>query len=331
MDKKAFAVFLIVSSLAIAAIAFYVLAGVGSMSAPVRNFILPRRLMEILAIFLVSVSVAYSSVIFQTITNNRILTPAVIGFESVYMFVQTVIVFASPQIFILGGQIQGAYFITAKPNFILSIVVMMLFSLLLYNLMFKKGEGRNIYFLLLVGMILGTMFTSLTTFMQMLIDPSEFLIVQGRILASFNAINQALVLISVAAVGLTVLYSLPIAKYLDVMLLGRETAISLGVNHSALSKRFLFIIAVLVSVSTALVGPVTFLGVLVTNLTYQLIKSHKHVYIIPTCVAVTTVALVGGQFLVSRVFNFSTTLSIIINFVGGIYFIYLLLRENKSW
>jgi len=321
-DKKARVIFFMVSFIAVAAIGVYVLDGVGSMSDRARQFILPRRLMEVLAIFLVSVSVAYSSVIFQTITNNRILTPGVIGFESVYMFIQTVIVFLFT---------SGSYFITATPNFLLSVAVMMLFSLLIYQVMFKKGEGKNIYFLLLVGMILGTMFTSLTTFMQMLIDPSEFLIVQARMFATFNAINQALILISVVAVGLTVLYSLPMVRYLDVMSLGRETAIGLGVSHSKLSKRFLFVIAVLVSVSTALVGPVTFLGVLVTNLTYQLIKSHKHVYIIPTCVAVTTVALVGGQFLVSRVFNFSTTLSIIINFIGGIYFIYLLLRENKSW
>ncbi|MDR0513342.1 MAG: iron chelate uptake ABC transporter family permease subunit [Treponema sp.] len=322
MDKKAFTTFLIVAFLALSAVALYVLIGVTSMTVPVRNFILPRRLMEILAIFLVSVSVAYSSVIFQTITNNRILTPAIIGFESVYMFVQTVIVFVFS---------SGTYFITATPNFILSIAVMMLFSLLLYSLMFKKGEGKNIYFLLLVGMILGTMFSSLTTFMQMLIDPSEFLIVQARIFASFNAINQALVFVSLGAVALTILYSLPMTKYLDVMLLGRETAMSLGVNYSALSKRFLFIIAVLVSVSTALVGPVIFLGILVTNITYQLIKTHKHSYIIPTCVAVTVLTLVGGQYLVARVLNFSTTLSIIINFAGGVYFIYLLLRENKSW
>jgi len=322
VDKKAFTTFLIVAFLALSAVALYVLIGVTSMTVPVRNFILPRRLMEILAIFLVSVSVAYSSVIFQTITNNRILTPAIIGFESVYMFVQTVIVFVFS---------SGTYFITATPNFILSIAVMMLFSLLLYSLMFKKGEGKNIYFLLLVGMILGTMFSSLTTFMQMLIDPSEFLIVQARIFASFNAINQALVFVSLAAVSLTILYSLPMTKYLDVMLLGRETAMSLGVNYSALSKRFLFIIAVLVSVSTALVGPVIFLGILVTNITYQLIKTHKHSYIIPTCVAVTVLTLVGGQYLVARVLNFSTTLSIIINFAGGVYFIYLLLRENKSW
>jgi iron complex transport system permease protein len=322
VDKKAFTTFLIVAFLALSAVALYVLIGVTSMTVPVRNFILPRRLMEILAIFLVSVSVAYSSVIFQTITNNRILTPAIIGFESVYMFVQTVIVFVFS---------SGTYFITATPNFILSIAVMMLFSLLLYSLMFKKGEGKNIYFLLLVGMILGTMFSSLTTFMQMLIDPSEFLIVQARIFASFNAINQALVFVSLGAVALTILYSLPMTKYLDVMLLGRETAMSLGVNYSALSKRFLFIIAVLVSVSTALVGPVIFLGILVTNITYQLIKTHKHSYIIPTCVAVTVLTLVGGQYLVARVLNFSTTLSIIINFAGGVYFIYLLLRENKSW
>ncbi|HLR71870.1 MAG TPA: iron ABC transporter permease, partial [Pseudogracilibacillus sp.] len=43
------------------------------------------------------------------------------------------------------------------------------------------------------------------------------------------------------------------------------------------------------------------------------------------------IALLGGQFIVEKVFTFQTTLSVIINFVGGIYFIYLLLKENKSW
>jgi len=42
------------------------------------------------------------------------------------------------------------------------------------------------------------------------------------------------------------------------------------------------------------------------------------------------VALVGGQWMVERIFNFDTTLSVIINFVGGVYFIYLLLKESRS-
>lgn len=295
----------------------YMFTGVGTRP----DYVIPRRFRSLLVMTLVSICIAYSSIIFQTITNNRILTPGVIGFESIYMFIQTFIVYK------LGS---GSYFITGNTNFIISVIAMMFFSILLFKFMFKR-ENQNIYFLLLVGMIMGTMFSSLTSFMQMVMDPSEFLIVQNNMFASFSTVNLSLLRISLVLVIITILYSLNLFKYLDVLSLGKETAIGLGVNHASISKQFLIVIAILVSVSTALVGPITFLGVLVSNLTYEFVKTYKHLYIIPICICITIICVVGGQYLVSLVFNFSTTLSVLVNFIGGIYFMHLLLKENRSW
>jgi len=308
---KLFLLFILVVS----AVIIYIYEGVG----PNPGFTIPRRTSQALAMCIVAIAIAYSSVIFQTITNNRILTPAVIGFEAVYMFIQTVIVFVFS---------AGSHFITGIPNFLLSISVMMLFSLVIYSIMFKK-DGQNILFLLLIGMVLGTMFSSLTSYLQIMIDPSEFFIIQSRMFASFNSINLNLLYISILMVVLAILPTIKYIRYLDVISLGKENAISLGINHARLSKCFLIVIAVLVSVSTALVGPVTFLGVMVANITYNYIKTYKHAYILPTCCLITILALVGGQYLVARVLNFSTTLSVIINFCGGLYFLILLLKENK--
>jgi len=91
------------------------------------------------------------------------------------------------------------------------------------------------------------------------------------------------------------------------------------------------IVAVLTSISTALAGPVTFLGLLVANLSYEYLKTYRHRELILGAILISIIALVGGQWIVERVFAFSTTLSVIINFIGGIYFIYLLLKENRSW
>jgi len=307
---------MIVILLALTAVAFYMFEGIG----PRPDFVLPRRAAQVMSMTLVGLAIAYSSIIFQTITNNRILTPAVIGFESVYMFIQTaIVIFFS----------AGSYFITGIPNFLLSVGVMMAFSLIIYSIMFRK-EGQNILFLLLVGMVLGTMFSAATSYLQMIIDPSEFFIVQNRMFASFNSINQDLTIISAVLVIITISATLPFVKYLDVISLGREHAVSLGINFTGLSKGFLIAIAVLVSVSTALVGPITFLGVLVANITYQYIKTYKHTYILPTCIAITITALVGGQYIIARLLNFSATLSVIINFIGGLYFLFLLLKENKK-
>ena len=207
---------------------------------------------------------------------------------------------------------------------------MIVFSLILYQFLFK-GENNNIYFLLLIGMILGTFFSSFTDFMQVLIDPNEFSIAQDRMFASINNVNTDLVFLSVIIIILVMLYFIRLYKYLDVLALGKDDAINLGVPYNYVVKRLLVVVAILISVSTALIGPITFLGLLVVNVAYELMKTYRHFYIILGSVFISIIALLGGQFLVEKVFSFSTPISVIINFVGGVYFIYLLLKENKSW
>jgi iron complex transport system permease protein len=195
-------------------------------------------------------------------------------------------------------------------------------------MIYKKGKD-NIYLLLLVGIILGTLFSSLSSFMQLLIDPNDFFIVQGKMFATFNKINTTLLWPSAITLIIILFFGFRMTKYLDVIALGREQAINLGLNYNALVKLFLVIIAILVSISTALVGPITFLGLLVTNLTYELFKTHKHSIIISACFIVSAIALLAGQFIMERILNLSTPLSAIINMVGGLYFIYLLLKVRK--
>ncbi|MDS8740903.1 ABC transporter permease, partial [Streptococcus pneumoniae] len=59
-------------------------------------------------------------------------------------------------------------------------------------------------------------------------------------------------------------------------------------------------------------------------------RSYKHSVVIAGASIISIVALVGGQWVVEHVFTFNTTLSVIINFIGGVYFIYLLLKESRS-
>jgi iron complex transport system permease protein len=285
------------------------------------GYILPSRAIKIVAIIVTGSAIAFSTVIFQTITNNRILTPSIIGLDSLYMLIQTLIIFlfGSMNILILNKNI----------NFLLSVVLMMVFASLLFKLLFRK-EGQNIYFLLLIGLIFGTLFGSLSSFMEMLIDPNEFQVVQDRMFASFNNVNTDVLLISIAAFAIVLVYAWKYIKYLDVLSLGRDHAINLGVDYDYIVKRLLIVISILVSISTALVGPITFLGLLVVNVAHEFLKTYRHSYLISGSIFISIIALVGGQLIVEHVFTFSTSISVIINFIGGVYFIYLLLKERKS-
>ncbi|KIL42686.1 iron chelate uptake ABC transporter family permease subunit [Jeotgalibacillus soli] len=284
------------------------------------DYILPRRGIKIVAIVITGGTIAISTVIFQTITNNRILTPSILGLDSLYMLLQTTV------IFLIGS--QSATIMNKNVNFLLSVIVMVLFSGILYRLLFKR-EGQNIYFLLLLGLIFGTFFSSISTFMQVLIDPNEFQIVQDKMFASFNNIHTDLVWLSIVIIGIGILYVWPYLKYLDVLSLGKEQAINLGVDYDHVVKRLFLVIALFISIATSLVGPITFLGLLVANLTYEVMKTFRHSYLLVASVFLSIIALFGGQLLVEHVFTFSTTLSVIINFVGGVYFLYLLLKERK--
>ncbi|PLT33953.1 iron chelate uptake ABC transporter family permease subunit [Bacillus sp. V5-8f] len=286
------------------------------------GYVLPNRSIKILALVLTGAAIAFSTVVFQTITNNRILTPGIIGLDSLYMLIQTFLIFAfgASDLSVMNKSI----------NFLVSVGLMVLFAGVLYKFLFKR-EGQNIYFLLLVGLVMGTLFQSFSSFMQVIIDPNEFQIIQDRMFASFNNINTDLLILSFVLMVAVFIYFWKFVKFLDVLSLGKEQAINLGVDYNYVVKRLLIVVAILISIATALVGPITFLGLLVVNVAYQFIKTYQHTYLILSSIFISIIALVGGLLIVERVFTFSTTLSVIINFIGGAYFIYLLLKENKSW
>ncbi|MGG7177866.1 iron chelate uptake ABC transporter family permease subunit [Clostridium paraputrificum] len=284
------------------------------------EYLISKRVPKIIAIIISGGAVAFSSIIFQTISNNRILTPSVLGLDAVYSFFQTVVVF------IFGS---SSILMTNKNlNFLVSLVGMLLISSLLYLIVFKK-KSTSIMYLLLVGLIVGTLFNSMTSFLQVLIDPNEYLSLQAKLIASFNNVNTDIIFIAILILLLMIPFIYDELKLLDVMSLGKEQAINLGVNYDKVMKKLLVVVAILTAMSTALVGPITFLGLIVVNVTYQLIKSFKHKYLITASILISISSLIIGLIIVERIFEFNTTLSVIINFVGGLYFLYLLLKESK--
>ncbi|MCL2176758.1 MAG: iron chelate uptake ABC transporter family permease subunit [Firmicutes bacterium] len=287
------------------------------------RFSLENRYPTIFAIIIVAVCVGYSTVIFQTVTGARILTPGVLGFENVYMFIQTALVF------LMASQFVGVvYVLEGNANYAFSVVLMVIFSLLVFLPLLTRGS-KGVFILLLVGIILSTLFASLTSYMMLLIDPNDFDIIQGRMFASFTNPNLSVMIGATVAAVLAILFT-PSTRVLDVLSLGRENAIGLGINHKIVVLRILVIVSILVAVSTVLVGPIMFLGLLAANLAYQLIKNFRHKYTIPAAILVAAIFVALGQFLIYHIVTMQMQLPVIINLVGGVYFIFLLLRERKK-
>lgn len=299
----------------LAAIAAFMFVGiVGSW-----EFALSRRVQRVAALILVGHAIALSTVLFQTVTNNRILSPSIMGFDSLFLLIQTGIVF------FFGA--SSLALLNANVKFGLEVLVMVGFAVGLFSWLFR---GRNdLYVMVLVGIVLGTVFSSLTLLVSRMIDPNDYLTLQDAFFASFNTIDANLLAIGTVIIAVATLLSIRLFGQLDVVALGRNHAINLGVNHRRVVNISLIAIAVLVSVSTALVGPMTFLGLLVANLARQMMGTFRHHWVVPAASLLGVVALVAGQFILEHVFGFNTALSIIINFVGGIYFIAMLIQEAR--
>lgn len=285
------------------------------------SYAFPKRVDRVLAMVITAIAIAYATVMFQTVTRNRILTPSMIGVDSMYEVVQTVI------FFFLGS--ASVFVVDRYLNFGTSIIAMVVFALILYRFLFR-ADKYPIFLLLLAGMIIGTLLGSLVSFLQVLIDPVEYLSLQNKLFASFTNVKSELVLISAVILIACFVYGAFMMKDLDVMNLGRDNAMNLGVNYDKIVLKVLILASILLATSTALVGPITFLGLIVANLAYQFLVTYKHSMLILGASLISIIALVGGQFLVLHVFELSTTISVIINFVGGIYFIYLLLKQSKG-
>lgn len=285
------------------------------------NFILHYRGTRLLGMLLVAVTMGLATVVFQTITHNRILTPSLMGFDVLYVLVHA-----------LALLFWGTAFGTVWPpelRFIFEVAVMVAIALLFFRWLFS-GAVRGLHLLILLGMLGGLLFRELADLALRLFDPSEFSIQQGSGVARFNRINLQLLWVGWGAVLLCTGLLFALRRQLDVLSLGRDLAINLGLPYNKTVTFLMLMICVLVSISTALVGPMLFFGLLMANLAYWITGSHQHRWTLPASVLAGVVCLVGGQVLFEHLLKTSLPLAMMIELCGGVLFIALLLRGVKQ-
>ncbi|PHV34204.1 iron ABC transporter permease [Janthinobacterium sp. BJB312] len=285
------------------------------------DYIIPKRLSRLAAIAIGGVCVAVSSIVFQTIAGNRILTPAVMGYEAVYLLLQSLL--------ILAMGMHSVVLLGQNGNFVLSIALMLAYSWAIHYWLFRDGKN-NVYFLLLLGFVLTMVIGTFTQFIQLRISPGEFAILQGFSQASFNKAQPAQLLTSALLAGAACVAVLKTLPALDVLALGREQAISLGIDYRRMVRLQLALIAVLVAVSTSLLGPTAFMGIFVANTTYALARTARHRATLPLGCAIAIAIFLLAQLLVEHVFNYRTTVGILVNLVCGAYFLALMVRTRGT-
>ncbi|EFW38052.1 iron chelate uptake ABC transporter, FeCT family, permease protein [Treponema phagedenis F0421] len=282
--------------------------------------VVKRRMIAVTAMIIAATCHGLSTVAFQSVTNNRIITPSLLGFEALYSAIHT------STIFFFG--ITGLMQFTGMYAFIIQIVIMVGVCILLYGFLLS-GKYGDLQLMLLVGVILGTGLRSISAFMRRLLAPSEFDILQARLFGSVNNADPVYFHVAIPLVLVTSILLLFYSKKLNALSLGKDICTNLGIPHKRCVIYTLILVSILMSVSTALVGPITFLGFLVAALTYQIAPTYDHRYVFPMVLAVSYTVLTGAYFLMYHIFSAQGVVSLIIELFGGLAFLIVILRKGK--
>lgn len=285
------------------------------------DFALQLRGKKLLALITVGYAIGVSTLLFQTLTHNPILTPSLLGFDSLYVLIQSCLVF------FLGALSYS----TTSPllKFGFELVLMIAASLLLFRLLFTK-TSQDLTRLILVGVVFGILFRSLSSLIARLINPDDFMTIQDSSYASFNTVNFTLLMVSIAICIISAFIVWRWRHSFDVLMLGRPQAINLGINYQRLSFGMLTVIAVLVATSTVLVGPLYFFGLLVCAITNRICQQMYHSERLILVTLVGSICLILGQTIFEQLLGMAGVLMVVIELLGGIVFLLLIFSYYRQ-
>ena len=255
------------------------------------------RTPKLIAMLITAFAIGSASIVFQSIINNTIVTPCLLGMDQLYSLIHTAVFFVAG---------SGSFLaVNANAAFAVDLAIMGAVATVIYSYLFQK-TNHNVLYVLLIGTVLTSFFSSIQTTLTRVMDPNEYDTLLTDLVASFSNVNSA------------------------ILTLGKDQAINLGVDYDRCIRRLLLGVTLYIATATAMVGPLAFLGLIIANLSRQFLRTYRHSQLITGSVLFGMTVLIGGQLLVERVFVYSVPVSVFITVGGGVYFLYLLLTQRKA-
>ena len=283
------------------------------------GYILSLRIPTLVVMIIAAFAIGSATLIFQSIINNRIVTPCLLGMNAMYTLVHTAVVFVAGSRSILATN--------ANLSFAVDLTVMAVVATFVYSHVFRKVKN-NVLYILLIGTVLSSFMGSVQSTMIRVMDPNEYDALLITLVADFNHVNVEVIVFSIMLLISLAVYLWKDLMLLDVITLGKDQAINLGVDYDRTIRRLLLGVVLCIAIATAMVGPISFLGLMIANLARQFLKTYKHRYLIFASAFMGMIALVGGQLISQHVFHYEVPISTFITIGGGIYFLYLLLFKK---
>ncbi len=307
--------------LSLVAIAAYLLVDLNFSNSMLMNYALSLRAPRLIAMLIAACAIGGATIVFQSIIKNNIVTPCLLGMNSMYTLIHTAVYF------VLGS--SSILVVNANYAFMVDLVIMAVLATFVYSYLFKK-TNYNVLYVLLIGTVLTSLFGSIQNTLTRVMDPNEYDSLLATLVASFSNVNSKILLSGAVFLICVVFLLRRQLALLDVITLGKDPAINLGVDYDKTIRALLLGVVLCIAIATAMVGPISFLGLILANLSRQLLKTYKHSQLILGSVLFGMIVLVAGQLIVEHVFIYAIPVSVFITVFGGLYFLYLLLKSGPQ-
>lgn len=312
---------IILAVIALACAVAYLFVAVKFDNPKLFHYAMKIRIPKLIVMLITAFAIGGASIIFQSIINNTIVTPCLLGMNSLYTLIHTVVYF------FFGS--SSIFAVNANASFAMDLLLMGITATFIYSYLFKK-TNHNVLYVLLIGTVLTSFFSSIQETLTRVMDPNEYDTLLSTLVASFNNINTEVIAFSVIILAVLIFVLKDDLALLDVLTLGKDQAINLGVDYDRSIRHLLLGVTICIAVATAMVGPISFLGLIIANLSRQFLKTYRHSLLVLGTTLFGMIVLIGGQCIVERVYVYSVPISVFISVGGGIYFLYLLLKNRRS-
>ena len=277
------------------------------------QILLISRLPRLIAIIVAGVGLSISGLIMQQISKNKFVSPTTAATAD----------FAKLGILFCIMIIPGA---TIMQKMIISFIFAGL-GTILFMKMIKAIKIKNIIFIPLIGMMLGKIIGSITTFFAYKYDLVQNISswMEGDMSLIMKG-SYELLYLSVPMVIIAFLY----ANKFTIVGMGEDFAINLGVNYNFVVNVGLAIVSLICAVTIITVGNIPFLGLIIPNIIslYSGDNLKKTLY---------HTALLGPIFLLACdilgrfiIFPFEMSISLTVGVIGSIIFLYMIIRGSKN-
>ena len=311
---------LVLAALVLLAAAAYMLVEVNFSNPKLLRFSMQLRTPKLLVMLIAAFAIGGASIVFQSVINNTIVTPCLLGMNSLYTLIHTAVVFTAGS-----GSILA---VNANAAFAVDLVLMGVAAMVIYGYLFQKTR-HNVLYVLLIGTVLTSFFGSIQSTLTRVMDPNEYDALLTTLVASFSNVNGEIIAFSLVVLAVIILVLRRDLAQLDVLTLGKDQAINLGVDYDRSVRRLLLGVTLSIAVATAMVRPISFMGLIIANLPRQLLRTYRDSQRVLGSALFGMLILVAGQLVVEHVFTYAIPISVFITVGGGIYFLYLLLARRR--